>query len=477
MEEPVLQFQQLLDIAPDGMIISDEQGRIILANRQVETLFGYQPGEIINQSIEMLIPEEFRKTHTLHRESYVTEPRTRSMGEGLQLLGLRKDNSKFPVEISLSPIKTARGILVAAAVRDVTIIRKSEQKFKSLLDAAPDAVIIVDRNGLIQMVNQQTEKLFGYTREEMIGKEVEILIPQELAGKHLGHRAAYTQTPKVRSMGSGLELNAVRKNGTQFPVEISLSPLDTEEGILISAAVRDITERKKLEAELRKSNEEIEAFTYSVSHDLRAPLRGIIGYTAILAEDYGPRLDEEGKRLAAAIISNTQKMGHLIDDLLAFSRLNKQELAKTRLNTAELVMEIIDGINRAQPAKNIRWNTGELPDVSADLNTIRQVWINLIQNAVKYSGKSASPQISIEGRQDQQQIIFMVKDNGVGFDQKYSHKLFKVFQRLHSEDEFEGTGVGLALVHKIIQRHGGEVWAESSVGEGARFYFSLPAGQ
>ena len=475
MEEPFTYLQQLLHIAPDAMIISNEQGRIILVNRQAETLFGYQPGEILNQPIEILIPEEFRNTHILHRDRYITEPRTRPMGEGFQLYGLRKDNTRFPVEISLSPINTETGLMVAAAVRDITLIRKSEQKFRSLLDAAPDAIVIVDRNGKIQMVNLQTEKLFGYKREEMIGKEVEILLPREVAGKHLVHREAYIQSPKVRSMGSGLELHAVRKNGTQFPVEISLSPLDTEDGILISAAVRDITERKRLESELRKSNEEIEAFTYSVSHDLRAPLRGIIGYTTILSEDYGPQLDEEGKRITAAIISNTQKMGHLIDDLLAFSRLNKQELAKTRVNSRELVSEVINALNRGPENPGLQWNIGELPDVQADQNTIRQVWINLIQNAVKYSGKSPSPQISVSGYRQPQRIVFEVRDNGVGFDQKYSHKLFKVFQRLHSQDEFEGTGVGLALVHKIIQRHGGEVWAESEVGKGARFFFSLPA--
>lgn len=474
MGEPAIQFQHLLDIAPDAMIISDERGKIILANRQVEKLFGYLPGEIVNQSIEMLIPEEFRGAHIRHREQYITEPRTRSMGEELQLYGLRKDKTRFPVEISLSPLKTDQGFLVAAAVRDVTLIKKSEQKFKSLLDAAPDAVIIVDNKGIIQMVNLQTEQLFGYRREDIVGKEVEMLIPPELAGKHVQHRAAYASAPKVRSMGSGLELHAIRKDGTSFPVEISLSPLETEEGMLISAAVRDISERKRLEAELRKTTEEIEAFTYSVSHDLRAPLRGIIGYTTILEEDYASHLDDEGKRITAAIISNTQKMGHLIDDLLAFSRLNKQELAKTTIETSELVNQIIENIIHSQPEKQIHWELGELPEIKADLNTIRQVWINLLQNAVKYSGKKSLQQIQISGKKENDRIVFKVSDNGVGFDPRYSHKLFKVFQRLHADEEFEGTGVGLALVHKIIQRHGGTVWAESTPGEGASFYFSLP---
>lgn len=359
--------------------------------------------------------------------------------------------------------------------KDIDQQRASEEKFSALLDAAPDATVIVDSSGMIQMINLQAESLFGYTREEMLGQRVEILIPQELRIKHEQHRHNFMKAAKVRAMGAGIELNAVKKDGIMFPVEISLSPINTKAGVLVSASVRDITLRKNLENELKKMNSELEAFTYSVSHDLRAPLRGIIGFTAILEEDYSSKLDDEARRITGIIKANTLKMGHLVDDLLAFSRTGRQELLKTTVSMTGIVIEIINEINANENNHRIEWNTGALADVNADLSTIRQVWVNLISNAVKYSGNQEKPRIDIGYSRQQDMYVFFVKDNGVGFDNRYRDKLFRVFQRLHSAEEFEGTGVGLALVEKIISRHGGSVWAEGEVGKGASFYFSLPA--
>ena len=219
----------------------------------------------------------------------------------------------------------------------------------------------------------------------------------------------------------------------------------------------------------------MEAFTYSVSHDLRAPLRGIIGFTAILEEDYSSKLDDEARRITSIIRNNTLKMGHLIDDLLAFSRMGKQEIIKTRIDTRAIVTEVIDEQIAQLPAPHrVSFKIQELPSVHADLNTLRQVWINLVSNAIKYSATKEKPIIEIGSDTREGHIVFYVRDNGVGFDEQYMNKLFKVFQRLHAPEEFEGTGVGLALVEKIISRHGGKVWAEGKEGEGACFYFSLP---
>ncbi|MEO8404875.1 MAG: ATP-binding protein [Chitinophagaceae bacterium] len=227
--------------------------------------------------------------------------------------------------------------------------------------------------------------------------------------------------------------------------------------------------------QLESVNKELEGFSYSVSHDLRAPLRAIIGFTAILEEDYTSKLDNEARRITSVIKSNTEKMGRLIDDLLSFSRLGRQEMAKTKTDMAMLVNEVKDFFAIEDEFAKIKWVIRPLPQIDANANMVRQVWMNLISNAVKYSAKCESPSIEIGSYVKGDQTVFFVKDNGVGFDEQYRDKLFKVFQRLHSAEEFEGTGIGLALVQKIIVKQGGRVWAEGEEGNGACFYFSLPS--
>ena len=397
------------------------------------------------------------------------------------MMSLRKKNNEQSIQrlnvilYSVLAVVFILSLIVIRQVRrDILKREAGEKKFRALLDAAPDATIIADEKGIIRMINKQAEDLFDYTRKEMTGQPVEILVPAALHTAHVHHRNTFMKTARLRAMGAGLELFAVKKDSSQFPVEISLSPIHTDEGLMVIASVRDITQRKHLESALRRSNAEMEAFTYSVSHDLRAPLRGIVGFTTILEEDYGDILDEEGQRITGIIKTNTLKMGHLIDDLLAFSRLGRQELSKADVNMSDLVWDIINETIRPEIKKKVQWTLGQLPVVSADLNTLRQVWVNLLSNAVKYSSKKEEPVISVGHYSEDGEQIFFVKDNGVGFDNKYKEKLFKVFQRLHNEEDFEGTGVGLALVEKIIFRHGGRVWAEGVVGEGACFYFAIP---
>ena len=397
----------------------------------------------------------------------------------LQERKLKNENTIRNLNILLYSLLGTVLILSLAMIRrirkDMASKEATEKRFSGLLQAAPDATVIADEQGLMRMINKQAEDLFGYTREEMLNQPVEILIPADLHAAHVHHRNSFMKKASLRAMGAGLELYAVKKGGIQFPVEISLSPIKTDEGQLVIASIRDITQRKQLENALRRSNAEMEAFTYSVSHDLRAPLRGIVGFTSILEDDYRDKLDAEGHRITGIIRANTLKMGHLIDDLLAFSRLGRQEIQKMNVDTNALLQEIIGELHLPESGKKINWDIKDLPPVYGDLKTLRQVWINLISNAVKYSSKKEEPVITIGHTTENGQQVFFVRDNGVGFDNKYRDKLFRVFQRLHGEDEFEGTGVGLALVEKIIARHGGRVWAEGIVGEGAVFYFTLPA--
>ncbi|WP_128380760.1 PAS domain S-box protein [Streptomyces cavernae] len=283
-------FRGLLEAAPDAMVIVDGAGTIRLVNAQTEALFGYRREELLGRPVELLVPGRFRECHHLHREGYINNGQVRPMGAGLDLHGLRKNGTEFPVEISLSPLETADGLLVSAAVRDVTERKAAEERFRGLLEAAPDAMVIVDDAGIIKLVNAQTEALFGYRREELLGHPVELLVPGRFGTHHVEHRRGYGANRQVRPMGAGLELHGLRKNGTEFPVEISLSPMETADGLLVSAAVRDVSDRKRAEERINQLATLVESSQDAI---LAATLDGVITYWNAAAQRlYGYTADE-----------------------------------------------------------------------------------------------------------------------------------------------------------------------------------------
>jgi PAS domain S-box-containing protein len=372
---------------------------------------------------------------------------------------------------------------------------QAEHNLRLVIESAPNGVVMVNADGEMVLVNAQTEKLFGYAREELLGQPVELLVPERLREKHPGYRSDFFSNPAARSMGVGRDLHGRRKDGSEFPVEIGLAPIETDEGLFVVSAIVDITERKRLEEGIRKFNEdleqrvaertalleaankELEAFSYSISHDLRAPLRAIDGFTRIVMEDYASELPDEAKTYLRDVRANTQRMGELVDDLLAFSRLSRQPVKKDRLDAGRIVQQCLDEVP-PQSGRRVDIRVGALPWCQADPSLLKQVWSNLISNAIKYSGKRgvAVIEIGCQCGEPPEEHVYFIKDNGVGFDMRYAHKLFGVFQRLHRADDYDGTGVGLAICQRIVARHGGRIWAEAAPDRGATFFFTLGEG-
>ncbi len=365
--------------------------------------------------------------------------------------------------------------------------QQSEAKFRGLLESAPDAVVVVNSEGRIEIVNSQTEKMFGYGREALIGQPVETLIPQRFHDSHAAYRANYGVMPVARPMGTGLELYGKRRDGSEFPVEISLSPLVTGEGQLITAAIRDVTERKQTEqevdelnaalqrraTELEVANRELEAFSYSVSHDLRAPLRTIDGFSQALLEDYGDQLPSDARNFLERVRNAAQRMAKLIDDLLELSRISRSPVERRTIDVSALAQSIAEELQQGEPARKVTFRIAPHLRAQGDAQLLRIAMVNLMNNAWKFTSKKPDPLIEIGRSRGQGEQIFFVRDNGAGFDMSYASKLFGAFQRLHAVTEFPGTGIGLATVQRIVHKHGGRVWAESTVDQGATFYFTL----
>ncbi|MFA5860764.1 MAG: ATP-binding protein [Candidatus Thermoplasmatota archaeon] len=353
--------------------------------------------------------------------------------------------------------------------------RRAEAKFRGLLETAPDAIVIVENSGLVVLTNAQAERMFGRPRDEMIGKRAETILPTRLRSEVGANKKSFFDISRASTAGEPLESVGLRADGREFPIEVTLSPIETESGTLVTAAIRDITDRKRAQSELERSNRELEHFAYVASHDLQEPLRTIAGFTQLLEQRYGEQLDDKGKSYVHRTVAGSKRMQSLINDLLAYSRIQTQGQPFSLVDLDAVVGSMLADLEAVIAQEGARVTRDELPTLYADPSQIGQVFSNLVRNAIKYRHPERKPVIHIGVKKDGDSWLFTVRDNGIGIEREYYDKIFVIFQRLSARTGDEGgTGLGLAITKKIVERHGGLIWVESTPGEGSTFSFSLP---
>ncbi len=458
-------LQSYFEAASHAIIAVSREGLIGLVNGRTEEMFGYSRAELIGQPLEMLVPESYRTAH-FH------DPRAGAMGAGMELSGLRKDGSEFPIEIGLSYIESKDGRLALGLVNDVTErktaeaaiarknaeIRDSAEELRSYLEAASQAILAVSATGRIMLVNRATEEMFGYGREDLLGAEIEMLLPHRFRAQR-----------------------GRRRDGTEFPIEIGLSYIETSDGNLALGLVTDITERKRsadelaaANEELRRSNAELEQFAYLASHDLQEPLRMITSYLNLLDRRCRGQLDQDGEEFLRYAVDGAERMKRLIRDFLAVSRISKQALIMEPIDAGVVVENALQNLETAIEESHAIIALDRLPRIPADPGLLAQVFQNLISNGIKFHG-DRPPEIRISAVERGLEWVFSVRDNGLGIESRHAERIFRIFERLQESSEYSGSGIGLAVCKKIVERHGGRIWFESQPGAGSVFHFSIPS--
>ena len=506
----------VFEAAPYAMLMVNQYGNIVMVNSQAGKHFGYSPDELLDKSVETLVPTRFRERHTDYLAEFFAAPQARRLGVGSDLFGMRKDGSEIPIEIGLNPIETRDGLLVLSSIVDITerrrveerlresaavvaaaneIIKQSEERYRSIIDTALDAVVDIDAAGVITGWNPQAEAVFGWKCDEALGHTLaSIIIPPAQRDAHRKGLQLFLDTGVGPVLNKRLEVTALHRDGHEFPIELAVTPIAVGNTYSFSAFIRDITERKRAEEglreftaaltfaneslrdvneELRLRNVELDEFTFIASHDLQEPLRKLISFGDLLPKDLGEVLPEAAEKDLNFIIDAARRMRVLVQDLLALSRAGREAITYERVSMDRCVDRVLLDMDAEIKRTGAEITREALPDVLGDPMLLAQLYQNLIGNALKFADPDRRPEIHLTCERKDDQWIFSVRDNGIGIKAEYHEQIFAPFKRLHGRGEYEGTGIGLAICRKAVERHGGRIWVESELGKGACFKFSL----
>ena len=473
-------YRILLDGVQDyAIIMLDPRGKVVSWNAGAERIKGYTSEQIIGQNFSCFFPPGDIKRG---RPEEILRMTAASGRHEEQVMRVRRDGSRFLGSVTFTALHDPAGNLrgFSEISRDLSESKESEKRYRGLLEAAPDAMVVVNQGGEIVLLNVQAEKQFGYHRDELVGHKVKNIIPEGFTERLIADALRSAEDALAQQIGTGIELYGRRKDGSDFPIEIMLSPLESAEGILVTAAIRDITTRKKAEAdllqkveELNRSNEELGQFAYVASHDLQEPLRMVASYTQLLSRRYKGKLDSDADEFIFFAMDGASRMQRLIQDLLAYSRVGTKGRDLLDTSSEEALEQAVINLRGAVEESGALVTHDPLPTVLADEMQLIQLFQNLVGNAIKYQSPGV-PRVHISAAKNGgKKWIFAVQDNGLGIDSEYFGKIFGMFQRLHKREEFAGTGIGLAICKKIVERHGGNISVESQPGHGSTFRFAL----
>ncbi|MBA9079221.1 MULTISPECIES: sensor histidine kinase [Rufibacter] len=492
-----IRLKAIIDTAIDGIITIDARGIIETVNPAAARIFGYLPEEVIGQNISMLMPEPDKSRHDQYMVNYYKTGEGQIIGKGREVVGQRKDGSVFPFLLSISEARLKDKVIFTGIVHDISqqkkaerAQRESENKINSIIEAAVDGIITIDPRGIMEMVNPSAARLFGYEAQELLGQNISMLMPEPDHSRHDAYMDHYHRTGQKKIIGIGREVSGLKKDGTVFPLYLSISEVQLEDRKVYTGFIHDITHQKMSEerlrryaAELERSNGELQDFAYVSSHDLQEPLRKIQAFGDRLKNKEKDHLSAQGQDYIDRMLNAAVRMQNLINDLLTFSRVTTKSKPFEKVNLDVILQEVLSDLEITIEKTGTVIERTPLPVIEAEPTQIRQLFQNLISNAIKFRREEATPVIKITSRLVQRRahltstpgdehVEISIEDNGIGFDEKYLDRIFNIFQRLEGQ-KYEGSGIGLAICRKIATRHGGDITAQSKQGVGTRFIITL----